>query len=234
MHLDSDWVESNRFLESLQPAPDIDVCVVAGDWLSAASAAGTQRLYDRLLECYDQVLVVPGNHQYWGESIVKAEHAMMSTTPRIHVCLEPQYVTLKGQTFFAGTLWYRRPAKNQAQLFIDMQVIRCPKGWFFYQQRLFQEGLRERKDLSDVIVVSHHLPSSKSTPAQYGYSLMNHFFVCNMTKDIEELKPKLWLHGHTHDPCDYDLGQTRVVCNPRGYPWEYRNRRPYEPLLIEV
>jgi hypothetical protein len=28
---------------------------------------------------------------------------------------------------------------------------------------------------------------------------------------------KLWTHGHTHEPFDYMIGSTRVVCNPRGY-----------------
>jgi hypothetical protein len=27
----------------------------------------------------------------------------------------------------------------------------------------------------------------------------------------------LWTHGHMHDPFDYMIGSTRVVCNPRGY-----------------
>jgi hypothetical protein len=28
---------------------------------------------------------------------------------------------------------------------------------------------------------------------------------------------KLWTHGHTHELFDYMIGDTRVVCNPRGY-----------------
>ena len=28
---------------------------------------------------------------------------------------------------------------------------------------------------------------------------------------------KLWTHGHTHHPFDYQIGDCRVVCNPRGY-----------------
>jgi hypothetical protein len=28
---------------------------------------------------------------------------------------------------------------------------------------------------------------------------------------------KLWTHGHTHEEFDYMIGDTRVVCNPRGY-----------------
>ena len=27
----------------------------------------------------------------------------------------------------------------------------------------------------------------------------------------------LWVHGHMHDPFDYEIYGTRVVCNPRGY-----------------
>ena len=34
---------------------------------------------------------------------------------------------------------------------------------------------------------------------------------------IEERQPALWVHGHTHDSCDYRVGNTRVICNPRGY-----------------
>jgi hypothetical protein len=28
---------------------------------------------------------------------------------------------------------------------------------------------------------------------------------------------KFWTHGHMHDPSDYEIGQCRVICNPRGY-----------------
>ena len=27
----------------------------------------------------------------------------------------------------------------------------------------------------------------------------------------------LWIHGHTHESFDYEIGKTRVICNPRGY-----------------
>ena len=34
---------------------------------------------------------------------------------------------------------------------------------------------------------------------------------------IEERKPALWVHGHTHTSFNYTIGPTRVVCNPLGY-----------------
>jgi hypothetical protein len=56
---------------------------------------------------------------------------------------------------------------------------------------------------------------------------MNAFFVCDMVPHVRERQPKVWIHGHSHDRCDYLLGKTRVVTNPHGYPNEIR---PYRLL----
>jgi predicted phosphodiesterase len=46
--------------------------------------------------------------------------------------------------------------------------------------------------------------------------------------------PKLIVHGHTHDPCDYMIGETRVICNPRGYPAEHPWYENYQPKIVEI
>ena len=69
------------------------------------------------------------------------------------------------------------------------------------------------------VVVGHHSPSKQSTKPQYendyhlngGYSSDLEKFI------IDHPQIKLWTHGHTHDDFDYMVGQTRIVCNPRGY-----------------
>ena len=43
---------------------------------------------------------------------------------------------------------------------------------------------------------------------------------------------KLWIHGHTHNGFDYTVGNTRVVCNPVGYPQERSLQQPVK--IIEV
>jgi hypothetical protein len=44
------------------------------------------------------------------------------------------------------------------------------------------------------------------------------------SSDLEALmmryQPDLWIHGHTHDSFDYQIGRTRVICNPAGYSYE--------------
>ena len=43
---------------------------------------------------------------------------------------------------------------------------------------------------------------------------------------------KHWVHGHTHDPFDYKIGECRVVCNPRGY-YPYEGSKRYEPVVLQ-
>jgi predicted phosphodiesterase len=248
LHLDHDQNADEAWLNGLKPQPEVDVMVLAGDWFSICRPQETKDLFLMFLDLYNHILVVPGNHEMWRSSIEHAEAAIVEAagnSGRITLCLRPQYVTIKGQRFFAGTLWYRKPGPDQLQHFIDYDYIQGHDNgtWMFEQQRLFEEGLYQDQrpfstththNLSDTIVVSHHLPHPRSTPAIYRGSPADHFFMCDLTQAIYDLKPKLFLHGHTHTPCDYVVGDTRVVAQPRGYPWEHRKRPPYEPKLIEV
>jgi hypothetical protein len=50
-----------------------------------------------------------------------------------------------------------------------------------------------------------------------------------MAPRVRERRPKLWIHGHSHDCCDYALGQARVVANPLGYPNEVQSLEAFAP-----
>ena len=81
------------------------------------------------------------------------------------------------------------------------------------------------------VVVTHHCPSEQSVHDKYkGDILMNGGFRSNCD-DFISYRPqiKLWMHGHTHEDFDYVLGETRVVCNPRGYV-NHENRAGYFQL----
>ena len=69
------------------------------------------------------------------------------------------------------------------------------------------------------VVVGHHAPSKISTKPWYKDDfLMNGAYSSDLNEFIlERPQIKLWTHGHTHDEFDYMIGETRVVCNPRGY-----------------
>lgn len=69
------------------------------------------------------------------------------------------------------------------------------------------------------VVCTHHTPSYKSVAPYYmSDTLMNggyHSHLDDFIMDRPQIK--LWTHGHTHEDFDYKIGETRVVCNPRGY-----------------
>jgi Predicted phosphoesterases, related to the Icc protein len=61
-------------------------------------------------------------------------------------------------------------------------------------------------------------------------------FASDLSDVLWRYQPELWVHGHVHSAADYRVGNTRVLCNPRGY------RRPdwaektgwREELVVEV
>jgi Icc-related predicted phosphoesterase len=81
------------------------------------------------------------------------------------------------------------------------------------------EILNSYQDDKKVVVVTHHLPTLESVPHEYRRDYHgNGAFASDLSNFIlDRPRIKYWIHGHTHDPCDYMVGDTRVVCNPRGY-----------------
>jgi hypothetical protein len=57
-------------------------------------------------------------------------------------------------------------------------------------------------------------------------------FASNMENLILEIQPRLWIHGH--DNYDYQIGKTRIICNPRGYVPNADNPELEPALTIEI
>lgn len=67
------------------------------------------------------------------------------------------------------------------------------------------------------IVLSHHAPSAQSLLYQEPAGLIDGAYASDLEWLMRRHRIDLWAHGHTHVPCDYMVGSTRVVSNPRGY-----------------
>jgi hypothetical protein len=101
---------------------------------------------------------------------------------------------------------------------------------------------RELGDPDMTVVVTHHYPSQRSTAEKWAIDPLTAVFGSKLDMEILT-QAKIWIHGHTHDSCDYRLGDSeqsvRVVCNPRGYPMrrltnEFENPAFNPGLLIEI
>lgn len=170
---------------------------------------------------------IMGNHDYYGESFVGAESHFES------VMIRDSTIKISG-----------------APLWTDLSN---PNNWHLYQTGLID--FRHTKDMTQDrymlahdthkkflltsgadVIVSHHAPSYLSVADRYKGDAYNCCFATELYDDILNMKtpPKLWIHGHMHTRSDYMIGDTRVICHPRGYPGENTWYQNYEPLIVEI
>lgn len=68
------------------------------------------------------------------------------------------------------------------------------------------------------VVVTHHAPHRGSIAPEYanGDERTPSSVSC-LCPFIERHRPAAWVHGHVHQTHDYRVGDSRILCNPRGY-----------------
>lgn len=165
-----------------------------------------------------------GNHDYYGHSFKDAD-------------MDVEMVDVDGIKIAGATLWTDIRPDRWYDFREYMMDYRNIKGMNYdrymnahksHHDFLFNSG-------ADIWVV-HHLPSYQSVHPKYKHSNGNDFFATELSDKILDMKkpPKLIVHGHTHERFDYMIGETRVVCHPRGYPNENDWYKNYEPLILEV
>lgn len=235
LHLEFDPDHGESFARQVPVAGD--VLVLAGDVLSLQSMRGAERTFRWFCERFEDVVFVPGNHEYYLIDPTEAAAVLKScsrTFENLHV-LNPGEVTVHGTRFVGGTLWFPpTPDEERFRGYLsDFEVIREFVPWVHETHARHLAFIEENVKPGDV-VVTHHLPHRRSVAPQYQDSPLNRFFLAeDAERLVEELGASVWIHGHTHDACDYVVGRTRVVGNPRGYPGEVK--RPYDPAFcVEV
>ena len=85
-------------------------------------------------------------------------------------------------------------------------------------------------------VCTHHAPSRQSTKPYYRHDyMMNGAYSTELDEFImDHPQIKVWTHGHTHEDFDYMIGETRIVCNPRGYVGYERRASEFQLKVIEL
>lgn len=99
----------------------------------------------------------------------------------------------------------------------------------------FDKTMKELREFQKLpyknkIVMTHHAPSFQSTAEIYKGDPINPGFGSDLDDYIAKSNISLWVHGHMHNSSDYMIGNTRIICNPRGYGTE--NISNYNPNLV--
>ncbi len=216
------------------PCNDADGVILAGDIAHPAEALAWAQALGK------PVLYVPGNHEYYGGSIVGVDAQWQALTAGTQVqVLQQGERVVAGVRFLGATLWTdfrlfpdrQRSAECQAlaqRLLRDFSRIALEDGVpdlltpahctaLFDRHAAWLEQKLAQPHGGPTVVITHHAPSPRSIHPRFAQSLLNACFVSNAEHLLDGRRVQLWVHGHVHDSFDYCVNGTRVVCNPRGY-----------------
>ena len=216
------------------PVTGADVVVLAGDIARPAEAVAWARSLGRT------VLYVPGNHEFYGNSLPGTRAALRALCEGTNVhLLDDATITLQGVRILGSTLWTdfllygtgegRDAAVAAGSRFMrDFQRIRIDDASDtvftpdacaaqFQRHAAWLEQALARPWDGPTVVITHHAPSPGSVHPRFAGSPVNACFVSDAEALVAGSGAALWVHGHTHDSFDYQVGGTRVLCNPRGY-----------------
>lgn len=115
-----------------------------------------------------------------------------------------------------------------ARLFNPRDAVELHRGTVAYLDRLLFDA-----DGTPTVIVTHHAPSGRSISPKFADLATSAAFASGMDGFISAFQPDLWIHGHVHNSFDYQIGSTRIVCNPRGYE-AYANPDFLPALLCRV
>lgn len=128
---------------------------------------------------------------------------------------------------------YDSTEKEDTRLLRRLQPEDCVK-MFQHTVAIIDEVCKKFSD-KKIIVVTHHAPSMVSVPREYKNSETTPCYASNLEDFIlDHPNIKLWCHGHIHQASDYEIGNCRVICNPRGYVKYCENSGFDKDLMVDV
>lgn len=230
-----------------------DVLVLAGDIVPIlALHQGKHRFYHReffgnICDQWKHVIMVMGNHEHYGYDMEHTKDMFEALVDKdnFHI-LENEVLNVEGVNFLGCTLWTQIEDPSDELIIKEMMndywAITLEGKVLSVEDtnRINYKSVgyitHATKDLENVFVVTHHTPSFKSVHPRYESSVtLNKAFHNHLDYLIESRNNiKYWVHGHTHDPVDYMIGNTRVLCNPRGYVGYESVPEDYKPVTVEV
>lgn len=219
----------------------------------ANDAIRYRKFFKQISERFPKVLYVMGNHEHYSGRWSRTADILREEMARygnMHL-LENEKIVIDDVVFLGCTLWtdlnnddpiteyhvrsmmndYRSITQDINGKFHKLNPLLTKKT---HRQSVEWLKMMLEEDKRKTVIIGHHAPSHMSVHERYkNETIMNGAFVSNlewMMMDTDHIA--VWIHGHVHDPHDYVINKTRVLCNPHGYP---RERKTWDPnLIVEV
>lgn len=242
------------------------ILLLAGDICEAQRKSKYVPFFEDVCARFKLVVYVFGNHEHYGDSISRSHvHFLRNVDHDNLYLLDNEDLDLGKVVIFGSTLW--TSFKNADPMIMheakyrmnDYNQIRTGPPGMPYQKTLhpndiFNENKVAKKYLFDgqakaeaegkkTVFVTHMAPTWASVPQKFSADILSYCYANEYHDDLlDNCGPNLWVHGHIHTFCEYDMGRTKVVCNPRGYevipsgPYEkyYSEETGHKPIVIDL
>ena len=207
--------------------------------------ATAERYREFLARCsaeFPHVIYIAGNHEFYHGKYPDAYNYLEAECQAFNnvYFLEQGKKEIADVTFIGATLWTDMNGGDRTTLLIvqemmnDYRIVRnsnrnyarlTPSDTVVRHKNTLKyiESVINTDPNKKYVVVGHHAPSKQSVKPRYAEDIeMNGAYSSDLKNFITGYPQiALWTHGHTHDQFDYYVGNTRIVCNPRGYDgWE--------------
>lgn len=218
-----------------------DVLILAGDICTAIDlvedAFDLKKVFtdffDKCSKGFNKVFYVMGNHEHYHGTLKETADILRANVPSNFTVLDNNSEYYNGVHFVGATMWADWCGRDEHMIGLgadrmnDYQVIDYERvGQVLHPT----DTLREHDNTLEwfqqvlptlrgkVVVITHHAPSFRSISEDY----VTHETIGAYASNVEELicshSPVLWVHGHIHDTRNYMIDNTRILCNPKGYP----------------
>lgn len=213
---------------------------------------------------FREVIVVPGNHSYYGSNFWGAEEKIWDDKkiPKNVHYMDDGYIIIDDILFIGSCLWTNfnnsdpmalyqasRAMNDFVHIRKNVSEIVADYGQVISSNRLSPEDtvIKHKKSVEFIkatldkykqmktVVVTHHGASQFCIPSMYKGDPINPAY-CSSLEEIILDNPqiKVWTSGHTHTSLRFKIEETDYIINPFGYYYQDENRDFNPNLVVEL
>lgn len=246
LHLE--FADNWRYLREHPLEVNGDVLILAGD----IGYLGDQNyhihpFWDWASENYQQVLVVPGNHEFYKyfDLARMKDGEVGEIRKNVHYYYN-KVVRIDNIDFILSILWSHideKDAQYCEQCVTDFRRIMYGTNIFTYREfndehkrcLAFIKNAVALSNAKHKVVVTHHVPSYRLCAPEFAGSPLNGAFTVELADYIKASGIDYWIYGHSHRNINNVIGNTQCVCNQLGYVFanEHHQFDVNKAILIE-
>jgi len=206
-----------------------NILVVPGDIGSFYKLESMFTLFKKMLEKFEHVVYVPGNHEYYypidastkrktpGELFYYFKKGLAERPDLKNVNVLNRSMARIGDITFAGcTLWSDPSPLRELPPYVRLDMSINHYGDMHRRDLRWLHRVSKVDNLAKLVVVTHHAPSKKLLKPSSFVNRYWSLYASNLTKTSIFKRADVWIFGHTHNNEDVVFKSTRVVSNQLG------------------